>query len=363
MKHIFYLSGDFIDLGKEEVMSLFEIKDSKLLNTLLITNLDDDSKSLNNIFPHLALTKHIYRFLFECKVNDLIDSMKKYDWASVYKDDFCLRVTNLHDDTITKKSINEKNNKINFSEKNLAGYIWCSLSNPKVNLENPKTLIQLFITKDKAYCGLLIYENKEDFESRKAHLRPFHHPSSMHPKIARALVNISGVKDKEILLDPFCGTGGFLIESGLMGIRSIGYDISKIIINGCIENLKHFKIKKRNYKIRKQNAISMADKFDCAVTDLPYGLNSNAMMDYDKKDWKKHRLNLKIQKEGFYENLEKFYLSFLKNLRKNLKKKAVIVFPSYADYKRLLKQANFKIEKEFEQYIHRSLTRKIVKIS
>ena len=372
MKYIFYLSGDYIDLGKEEVLSLFEIKDSKLLNNLLITDLNDNSKSLNNVFLRLALTKYIYRSLFECKVDELINFMKKYDWNSVYKGSFCVRVDNFYESTIMKKSIkvkynkrlinkNIKSDKKQFTEKQLASYIWHRLSNPKVNLEKPKTLIQLFITKGKAYCGLLVYTNKEDFESRKSHLRPFPHPSSLHPKIARALVNISEINEGEILLDPFCGTGGLLIEAGLMDIKTIGYDISKTMIEGCKENLKYFKIK--NYILKNKNALEINDNFDYVVTDLPYGLNSNVVIKDENNSRKENRINKKIKTKDFIKNIESFYLKFLKQLRKKLKKKTVIVFPDFVNYKKLLKISKFKIEKEFEQYVHRSLRRKIVKIS
>ena len=63
------------------------------------------------------------------------------------------------------------------------------------------------------------------------------------------------------------------------------------------------------------------------------------------------------------KNLEQFYLSFLLNLRKILGKRAVIIFPHYVKYKSLVEKAGFKIEREFSQYIHRSLTRKIMVIS
>ena len=65
MKHIFYLSGDFIDLGREEVLSLFETKDSKLLNNLLIMDLNEDSKSLNNLVSRLPASdgNNIYRYV------------------------------------------------------------------------------------------------------------------------------------------------------------------------------------------------------------------------------------------------------------------------------------------------------------
>src|SRR3989338_6055564 len=243
MKYIFLLSGDYIGLGKEEVLSLFDPENAKLIDRLLIADLNADS--LNKLSSRLALTKGIYRLLFECEISDLIKKINNFGWNSVYRDNFCLRINNLDNGSKNKK----------ISEKGLAGYIWSNLKNPKVNLENPKTMIELFIFNKKAYCGLLVKEVKENFESRKAHLRPFPHPSYLHPKVARALVNISCIKEDEILLDPFCGTGGFLIESGLMGIKSIGYDISKIMANGCKENLKYFKI--NNCRIKKQNAIKI----------------------------------------------------------------------------------------------------------
>jgi len=369
MKCIFLLSGDYINLGAEEVVSLFDVKDYSLKSRLIIFDFD---KLPENKIQRLALTKDIYQFLFECKIDDLIGAIKEFGWNSIYKDNFCLRKYNLGNDETTVKNLINKNNKklINkiprynnkkFAEKNLAGHIWKNLKNPKVNLENPKTEISLFFLKGRVYCGLLIKKVEYDFDARKSHMRPFPHPSSLHPKIARALVNLSEIKEKEILLDPFCGTGGFLIEAGLMNIKSIGYDINKIMIKGCKDNLKHFKIK--NYKIKTKNALNINDKFDIMVTDLPYGLNSTAMTGYEEENWKKYRLSLKIQKGGFYKNLEKFYLLFLKNLRKKLKKKAIIVFPSYVNYRKILKQSGFRIEFEFSDYVHRSLTRKIVKIS
>ena len=374
MKYIFSLSGDYIKLGVEEVLSLFNVGEYNLLDNLLIVDLKDNEKEIKKLGKRLALTKSIYKLLFECDADKLIEIMKKYDWNSIYKDSFCLRINYLKN-PIKRKSINEeislnsqtnkksiKNAVHKDSEKNLAGYIWRSVNKPKVDLESPKTKIELFIVNDKVYCGLLVKDVNENFESRKAHLRPFPHPSSLHPKLARALVNMTGIKENETLLDSFCGTGGFLIESGLMNIKIVGCDISKSMVKGCKENLRYFRIKR--YKIINNNALNIKNKFDYAVTDLPYGLNSNVYLRYNKnalKD-KSNKINLKINKKNQIKNIEKFYLKFLKKLKKILKKKAVIIFPSYVNYKKLLKSAKFKIEKEFEIYVHRSLTRNIIKI-
>src|SRR3989338_4338714 len=187
MKYMFLLPGDYIGLGREEIVSLFDILKFKANDRLLITDLNGNLD--RKLVKRLALAKSIYQFLFQCKIDNLAEVMKIFDWNSVYEYNFCLRMIHL-DSTLAKKPINEKINNKNkknqklFSEKKLAAYVWHSLRNPKVDLNNPKTLIQLFIIKDNAYCGLLVYTNKENFESRKSHLRPFPHPSSLHPKIA-----------------------------------------------------------------------------------------------------------------------------------------------------------------------------------
>lgn len=375
MKYIFLLSGDHVGIAKEEVLSLLGPKKAELVGRLLVSDLDEFVTAKTT---RLALTKSIYRLLFECYVSDIKKSMKSFDWNSVYKGDFCVRV-HFMDDIANIKNGN-KNNKIkqtiraasesihsrsnplaNISEKSLAKYIWNSVAKPKVDLENPKTSINLFVAK-KAYCCLLVHENKENFESRKAHLRPFSHPSSLHPKLSRALVNLTGVKENEALLDPFCGTGGFLIEAGLMGLKPIGYDISRNMANGCIENLRHYKI--RNFKVAAKNALAIDEKFNYVVTDLPYGLNSNVYLGYSRKTLKNksNRLNLKTDKTKA-KAIEQFYLKFLKKLRKMPVKNSVIIFPGYVGYKKLIKASKFEIEKEFSIHVHRSLERKIVRIS
>ena len=84
MKYIFLLSGDYIDLAKEEIISLFDSIDYKLVNNLSIIDLKNDTKSINKLSQRLALTKSIYKLLFECKVNELIKIMQNYEWNSIY---------------------------------------------------------------------------------------------------------------------------------------------------------------------------------------------------------------------------------------------------------------------------------------
>lgn len=312
MKQIFLLSRENIPLAEEEVLALTNPKHYKLIDNFLI--LETNKKDLHN---RLAFTKQIYRFLFRSTEKNLIKTVANFPWQSICKRDFCVRI----------------HNNINIKEKDLAGYIWRSLKNPRVNLTNPSTLIEFFFTKNECICGMLLHKLKHDFGKRKPHLRPRLHPTSLHPKLARCLVNLTGIK-KGAVVDPFCGSGGILIEAGLMNLKPIGYDINPVMLKMSKLNLDYYKIK--NYNLSNKDATTLNKKIPYLVTDLPYGLNT-------KK-----------------QDLKKLYLGFLKNLGKILTRRAVVVFPHFISYKPLLKKTNLKIRAEFTYYIHKSLSKRIV---
>ena len=160
-------------------------------------------------------------------------------------------------------------------------------------------------------------------------------------------------------MDPFCGAGGILIEAGLIGLTPIGCDLYKIMLKKAKTNLDYYKI--NNYKLINQDALKIKQRYNYIVTDIPYGLNTSIWIKKGKKN-KKISLKQTNQKQRI-KNLEEFYLKFLKNLKKILKKKAVVIFPNYVNYKKLIKKANLKVDKEFSQFIHKSLTRKILVLS
>ncbi|MBR9690776.1 methyltransferase domain-containing protein [Candidatus Woesearchaeota archaeon] len=305
MKQIFVLSKENLELSKQEVLRLCDTDDFKLVDNLLIIDTDKDYSN------RLAYTNEIYEFLFE-KTKDLEESMNEFDWKSVYKNSFSLKADN-------------------FDVKKLSSIIWNNLKNPKVDLKNAKTKIKIFKTKDKIICGRLIFENKKDFLNRKAHLRPELHPTSLDPRLARACINLTG-KIKGKLLDPFCGSGGILIEAGVMGFDIVGYDIEAANLRRCQINLEHYKIKR--YDLNFEDAINIKGEFDCIVTDLPYGKSSKA----DK-------------------NLETLYKEFLEKAY-IVTNTSVVIFPDFINYKKLL--GKWKTKLEFTHYIHKSLTKKIV---
>ncbi|MEM0309955.1 MAG: RsmD family RNA methyltransferase [Ignisphaera sp.] len=126
----------------------------------------------------------------------------------------------------------------------------------------------------------VMYRRKElKFLDREPHKRPCYRPGTMKPRLARALVNLAKLSSvrKQIMLDPFCGVGGIVLEACSMGIHSICSDIDTKMCMCAKENIKHFKCDEiadivlgdasregiRGYSV------------DAVVTDPPYGIQSS----------------------------------------------------------------------------------------
>ncbi len=111
------------------------------------------------------------------------------------------------------------------------------IDNP-IDLEDPDNILAVLIS-DRCHVGRLIHRtDKGEFRSREVKYRPYFSPVSLQPRYARALVNLTrATKD---LHDPFCGTGGILLEALMIGLQATGGDIDPEMIRGCRLNLKKY---------------------------------------------------------------------------------------------------------------------------
>lgn len=143
-----------------------------------------------------------------------------------------------------------------------------------VDLENPDEIINIYSFEGMYIFGRVVEDiDRGLFRQRENKKRPFSSPVSLDPVLARVLVNLSEVPTGGTLFDPFCGTGGILIEAGLCGIAPYGLDFQMDMVEGARENLEEYGI--RHHDIR-EGKISDASRifekdFDAVVTDLPYG--------------------------------------------------------------------------------------------
>lgn len=163
------------------------------------------------------------------------------------------------------------------------GRIIDKASEGHVDLDSPNVLYRIYLSDDTAYlCRTVTEIDRSQYEQRKNQYRPYSSPVSMHPRLARALVNLSQVPRDGALLDPFCGTGGTLIEAGLIGCDVYGLDLQEEMVNGAQENLASFNL---NGDIRQGSFDDITTvfedeiPFDAVVTDLPYGKASKVQGD------------------------------------------------------------------------------------
>ncbi|MBU2638639.1 MAG: hypothetical protein KJ955_06710 [Nanoarchaeota archaeon] len=80
--------------------------------------------------------------------------------------------------------------------------------------------------------------NPYEYEKRDKE-RPLQRPLHMISiRLAKMLINLSGAKEKDVLLDPFCGYGILLQEAMLMGLDVIGIDKSRECSDASRKNLE-----------------------------------------------------------------------------------------------------------------------------
>ncbi|MFQ6135059.1 MAG: hypothetical protein ACE5KU_04520 [Nitrososphaerales archaeon] len=211
-----------------------------------------------------------------------------------------------------------------------------SFPSAKVSLKKPDMLVVGVSCEDAFHiCGVDTASTRRSWYHRRPRIRPFFHPSALYPKFARLLVNLAQIKEGELLLDPFCGTGSILIEAGVIGIRSWGIDISRRMCTGALRNLKHFDISSSGIVSGDASHLQLV-RVDGVSTDLPYGRASST-----------HKRKIGVIAEDLMDNLEAL-------LPKG--RYACIVHPHYAS---IPEGRRFEQVQEHKIYIHRRLTRTI----
>ncbi len=209
----------------------------------------------------------------------------------------------------------------------------------EVDLDDPDHELRALFSAGGAgsVCALgwLAAESERGFSTRKPGERPFFQPGSMDPMLARALVNMVGAGPDARILDPMCGTGGILIEAGLVGARVVGLDAQEKMVRGCTRNLDASLPGEWALFRGSASALPFADDaFDGVVFDTPYGRQS------------------KIEGE---------LMSLIENTlaeTRRVASRGVIV--SDRPWESQAIEAGWSIEAIFERRVHRSLTRHVL---
>lgn len=275
----------------------------------------------------LGYTHEVHEFLLETTVESLERDVSTIDWSEYIDENFAVRV----------KRIRSEIDTVGY-ERKLGTLILENSTDIKVNLSNPKTLVRVVAHENDLYVGIeRIKLDKKHFEDSKPHKRPFFYPGSMNPKLARCMVNLSRIKAGELLLDPFCGTGGILIEAGLIGCKVVGSDVYWKMKNGTAINLDYYGITDYRTFHLDVRELKMYEKVASVVTDPPYGI-STSTGDVDG---------------------EEIFNEFFHAIYGNMKDDAYLCMasPHYVDLKPMVDEVGFEIVEQYGIKMHRSLTR------
>jgi tRNA (guanine10-N2)-dimethyltransferase len=203
-----------------------------------------------------------------------------------------------------------------------------------VDLNDPDHELRALVAEGVCALGWLAAESERDFTERHPTDKPFFQPGSMDPMLSRALVNIAGARSGATVLDPMCGTGGILVEAGLVGADVVGVDVQEKMVRGSRENLDAFL---DEWAVIRGDARSLPvgdDAADAVVFDAPYGRQSKI--------------------EG---NLGSLVLEALREARRIAPRCVVVGDKPWAQP---ANEAGWTTEAAFNRRVHRSLTRYIL---
>ena len=358
------LSGENPELALYELESiissmndLFQLErtfDSRIVNIKLKETLlqNDELSILQKLIQRATMVHCCCKLLFQIEyknssTNEFNELVQSFDTNNLLDLEptttFCVRTRRIRNPVgiLTKPQITQE----------ITNYFGAAIlkrfPDKKVDLEQPEEIYRVIVSKYGLWFGLHILESlRQAVRIRTARDRPFFHPSSMNPILQRTLVNLTAIKEGQWLLDPFCGTGGALLEASRLGFRSVGIEIDRRIVWGAFRNLISDKITFPLTNLIFGDAKHLGFRFgaiSAVITDPPYGTAASTK-GYDLNDL-----------------LIRFFIEIKSILSPN--SRLVISVPSTVNLEEEAATILNASYRKFHQYVHRSLTRKILVFS
>ena len=312
-ENFFVVSKEHVKLAIDEIISIAKVYDrfAKIVffSNLVIVQTKIDYKKIHQRASYVKNSGIIVR-----KLPNLLSDKKLKNTVNV-KMKFTCKLLNLTLNRFDPIEI----------EKSM-GDVISKYTNSKVSLKFPDFVVYLIYLENQKFFGLSTTERSTTKRPKKTQ----NHPNQLDWKISRAMINLCGFKENQVICDPFCGTGTTLLEAESMGMQGIGIDSNKKMYEMSKKNLDENKFTSKVINDDFSHITKIIDQIDGIVTDIPYGKNS------------------KIKEKP--ENL-------LRDLIQKLPKKKKFAIMCKHGFE---KDIDLKDVKKYEIYRHKSLTRIIL---
>jgi tRNA (guanine10-N2)-dimethyltransferase len=328
---VFELSGEHPTLPQSEIVGCIEAygwpyRIVESYDQVLVVETDADVSILAH---RLALTHHILEFIFQCKADkdEILAAMESAGMGLKEGETFLVRINKIRDYGHIDTSFEGK----------LGAVLW--RRGFSVDLKKPDAVFRAIITQDVCIFGRLLQSvDRGQYEERAPMKKPFFLPGVLMPRVCRAAVNMTRIRDGW-MLDPFSGTGGILVEAVLISdtIHVVGCDVQNKMVLGTRTNLRYYG---HNFDVVREDSLRMGIKdnsADAMITDFPYGQSTPIVG----------------------APVGEFYIGALREMLRVLKDGKYAVIISMAPMEKLLREAGFNVIEVHQQYVHKSLTRHI----
>jgi len=338
-KLFFLLSGEHESLPLSELRAILDAEDYdyEVLEKLeQVARVEADQNCVGTIMRRAALTRICGLELVNCRADmtDIVKAARSVSLGEMLakEESFAVRV----------KRVRNSASNVNLMavERTLGELVLSKVDSARVNLKKPNKTFFGILTGDRFIFGLKLGEiSAKPFVERRPRRKPFFHPSAMQAKLARCMVNLAKPRIGDLVVDPFCGTGGMLIEASLIGCDVLGLDILRRMAKGALRNLAHFGVKPDGLIIADTRSMPIT-RIDCVVTDPPYGISSTTL----KRTTKQLVEELLTSVHGILKKGQRICMASPKTLK--IREVGIAL--------------GFKHLESHFVYVHRSLTREIV---
>jgi tRNA (guanine10-N2)-dimethyltransferase len=329
-KYIFIL-GSNPGLSLAEILSIFNIKKYTLFDEVLLIESDveiDIKKAINRLGGTIKIAEYKAELEYKNLKEDLVDLVYKealnrdkgkFNYALSLYGNVNVNYKNLAIELkkiLRAKAVSSRWVKAQGNEKNLSS---ASVYHNKLLSENGVELLLIANNKRVIIAKTIEVQSFIDY-SKRDYGRPERDSLSgmIPPKLAKMMINLSGAKDDDKVLDPFCGSGTIVNEALFLGLKNIyAFDISKKAVENTKNNLKWLekefsqdtsKVEIKEVDVRKVSQYLSPNSIDVVCTEPYLGPQRG-----------------KIEAKAVKSELDKLYSEALRELYKVLKPKAKIV--------------------------------------